>query len=92
MTREEIEKEFDRFIEWPSDSKQYVTAVSARLFAEHCVRMADRFSGTGKMIPERYVLVPKEPTEKMVEAGDALWDHHCTSIYEAMIQTAQEEE
>jgi len=43
-----------------------------------------------KLIPKGYVLVPIEPTEKMIEAGDALWDHHCTSIYEAMIQAAQE--
>ena len=39
-----------------------------------------------------YVLVPVEPTEKMIKAGDALWDHHCTSIYEAMIQAEKEKE
>jgi len=48
--------------------------------------------GTRACCPEGYVVVPIEPTEAMVEAGDALWAHHCTSIYEAMIQAAQEEE
>ena len=42
--------------------------------------------------PNGYVLVPVEPTEKMINAGDVLWDHHCTSIYEAMIHAAQESE
>lgn len=32
-----IDEEFERFIEFPSDSKQYVTSVSAKLFARHCV-------------------------------------------------------
>ena len=33
-----IDEEFDRFIEFPSDSKTYVTSVSAKLFAKHCVK------------------------------------------------------
>lgn len=45
-----------------------------------------------KLEGDQYVLVPVEPTEKMVKAGDVLWDHHCTSIYEAMIQASREEE
>ena len=32
-----IDEEFERFIEFPSDSKKYVTSVSAKLFAKHCV-------------------------------------------------------
>lgn len=32
-----IDEEFDRFIEFPSDSKTYITSVSAKLFAKHCV-------------------------------------------------------
>ena len=30
-----IDQEFERFIEFPSDSKKYVTSVSAKLFAAH---------------------------------------------------------
>lgn len=32
-----IEEEFEKFIEFPGDSKNYVTTVSAKLFAKHCV-------------------------------------------------------
>ena len=32
-----INEEFNKFIEFPSDSKTYVTSVSAKLFAKHCV-------------------------------------------------------
>lgn len=46
-------------------------------------------------VPEGYVLVPVEPTEKMIEAG---FNAHLNSgwirsyeIYEAMIKAAQEE-
>lgn len=48
------------------------------------------------IIPEGYVLVPVEPTEKMI---DAWWDTHVdgetldeVKAYKAMIQAAQEEE
>ena len=33
----DIDSEFERFIEFPSSSKQYVTSVSAKLFAKHCI-------------------------------------------------------
>lgn len=33
-----IEKEFEKFIEFSTDSKQFVTSISAKLFAEHCVK------------------------------------------------------
>ena len=63
--------------------ENYVTIIS---------RLEDKLAVVNsKLTPEGYVLVPVEPTEKMIEAGDVLWDHHCTSIYEAMIQAAQEE-
>jgi len=49
----------------------------------------------GLGLPEGYVLVPKEPTEKMLYAG---YDEHRNTgeirsyeIYKAMIQAAQEE-
>ena len=32
-----IDKEFEKFIEFPDDSKQFVTSVSAKLFAQHCI-------------------------------------------------------
>jgi len=32
-----IDEEFETFIEFPSDSKEYVTSVSTKLFAKHCV-------------------------------------------------------
>jgi len=48
----------------------------------------------GLGLPEGYVLVPKEPTEKMADvihdkvmAGDMI-----TTIYPAILQAAQEEE
>jgi hypothetical protein len=47
-------------------------------------------------LPEGYVLVPVEPTEKMEEAGLEVhpWDYteDMQKIYKAMIQAAQEEE
>lgn len=32
-----IDEEFEKFIEFPGDSKNHVTSVSAKLFAKHCV-------------------------------------------------------
>lgn len=32
-----IDEEFNKFIEFPGDSEAYVTSVSAKLFAKHCV-------------------------------------------------------
>ena len=47
-------------------------------------------------LPDDYVLVPVEPTEKMEEAGLEIhpWDYteDMQKIYKAMIQAAQEEE
>ena len=37
MNAKDIDEEFEKFIEFPSDSKKYVTSVSAKLFAKHCV-------------------------------------------------------
>ena len=46
--------------------------------------------------PDGYVLVPVEPTEKMIEAGYNAYVNsgwiRTYEIYEAMIQAAQEEE
>ena len=47
------------------------------------------------LIPEGYALVPVEPTEKMIEAGDcARFQAICASsnAYRAMIAAAQEKE
>lgn len=35
MTRDEIQKEFDRFFEFDTDNRSIVTSTSAKLFAEH---------------------------------------------------------
>lgn len=35
MTRDEIRAEWDKFIEYPSESRLHVTTTSALLFAEH---------------------------------------------------------
>jgi len=46
-------------------------------------------------LPEGYVLVPVEPTEKMLEAGlmfHTQFDSSVPRVYRAMIQDAQEEE
>ena len=40
MTRDEIQAEFDEFIEFPGKDKTYVTTVSTLLFAEHIAKMA----------------------------------------------------
>ena len=40
MTRDEIQAEFDEFIEFPGKDKTYVTTVSTLLFAEHIARKA----------------------------------------------------
>ena len=40
MTRDEIQAEFDAFIEFPGKDKSYVTTVSTLLFAEHIARKA----------------------------------------------------
>jgi len=40
MTRDEIQAEFDSFIEYPGEEKTYVTTVSTLLFAEHIARIA----------------------------------------------------
>lgn len=48
--------------------------------------------------PDGYVLVPVEPTEKMLKAGEELeyfeggYGSTCDEFYKAMIQAAQEEE
>ena len=33
-----IDEEFERFIEYPTEAKEFVTSASAKLFAQHCVR------------------------------------------------------
>lgn len=56
----------------------------------------EQIEAYGLGLPEGYVLVPVEPTEKMI---DAWWDTHVdgetldeVKAYKAMIQAAQEEE
>lgn len=37
-----IEQEFDKFFEWPTDDKSTVSSVSAKLFAKHCVEQLEK--------------------------------------------------
>lgn len=37
MNNHEVEKEFDKFFEFPGEDRSVVSSVSARLFARHCV-------------------------------------------------------
>lgn len=53
ITREQIEAEFDKFIEYPTDDKRYVSTVSTKMFAEHIARMAfnaGRARGLGEAV------------------------------------------
>ena len=57
---------------------------------------ADLISIAASYLPEGYVIVPVEPTEKII---DALWkvveedkEARISNVYRAMIQAAQEEE
>lgn len=38
----DIDKEFEDFMEFPSDSKEFVTSVSTKLFAKHCVDQLEK--------------------------------------------------
>lgn len=59
---------------------------------------ADWISIAAGYLPEGYVIVPVEPTEAMVEAGEECeyfegeQEATCADLWEAMIQAAQEEE
>lgn len=58
---------------------------------------ADWISIAAGYLPEGYVIVPVEPTEAMVEAGEECeyfeggYGSTCDEFYKAMIQAAQEE-
>ena len=40
MTRDDIKREFDNFVEFPTEDRAVVTVTSTLLFAEHCVAKA----------------------------------------------------
>lgn len=95
----QFEEWYDGYMYWHDEDEvdpEYLVRIAQRAWeagAKSVVNSKltpDHIANVRKMIPEDYVLVPVEPTEKMIEAGDVLWDHHCTSIYKAMIQAAQE--
>ena len=56
----------------------------------------EQIEAYGLGLPEGYVLVPVEPTKKMLKAGWKQMAQDCTGIpeeiYEAMIQASQEGE
>jgi hypothetical protein len=41
LTREEIEKEAEKFFEWDGERNDLVTFTSAKLFAYHCAVLCD---------------------------------------------------
>ena len=41
LTREEIEKEAEKFFEWDGERNDIVTLTSAKLFAYHCAVLSD---------------------------------------------------
>ena len=41
LTREEIEKEAEKFFEWDGERNDLVTFTSAKLFAYHCAVLSD---------------------------------------------------
>lgn len=52
----------------------------------------EQIEAYGLGLPEGYLLVPVEPTEKMLDAGEDPYDCLILSeIYQAMIKAAQEE-
>lgn len=59
--------------------------------------MAGLKDASSRKLPEGYVIVPVEPTEKMIEAGEELeyleggYGSTCDEFYKTMIQASQEE-
>jgi len=41
LTREEIDKEAEKFFEWDGERNDLVTFTSAKLFASHCAVLSD---------------------------------------------------
>ena len=92
------------FEEWMSTefSRDYLPRELAKLAWDYQQKIIDGFKQANNDLakaairPDGYVLVPVEPTEKMI---DAWWDTHVdgetldeVKAYKAMIQAAQEEE
>ena len=79
--------------------EEYVTAQAAWDYQQKIIdgfKQANNDLAKAAIRPDGYVLVPVEPTEKMI---DAWWDTHVdgetldeVEAYKAMIQAAQEEE
>ena len=93
------------FEEWFADkvmSEGYTTKTLARAAWDAAMEqaqaedlevayMAGLKDASSRRLPEGYVLVPVEPTKKMLEAGEDPYDCLILSeIYQAMIQAAQE--
>jgi len=63
-----IEDEFDKFFEWPTDDKSTVSSVSAKLFAKHCVAS---LLETNQMLTEHISKIDYEFTEVEMAEHDA---------------------
>lgn len=73
-----IDELFNNFIEFPTDSKAYITTVSAKLFAKYCVDIAiQEYEEEHKIVlsDEEFELVmatmknPPPTSEKLLEAA-----------------------
>lgn len=84
-----IEKEGELFEQWWEDEGQYHRAGGN----EYCKTFAweSWIAAKSQVVPEGFVVVPKEPTYEMLEVGSearSLTEGHISSIWEAMIEVA----
>ena len=88
------------FEEWMSIefSRDYLPRELAKLAWDYQQKIIDDFKQANNDLakaairPDGYVLVPVEPTEKMIDVADDHLDSSIRYLYKAMIQAAQEEE
>lgn len=85
LTREQIEAEFDAFIEYPTDDKRYVSTVSTKLFAEHIARIAFN-AGRARGLGEAKAICITEGNEWDSDdvAIDKNYAHHCAAAIEQL--------
>ncbi|MCV6612405.1 MAG: DUF551 domain-containing protein [Amphritea sp.] len=80
-----IDAEFDRFIEFPDDSKAYVTSVSAKLFAKHCIEKQLNASESERNSLSKQLTTANESVERMRGRIEEL-EAECTNSREVMEQ------
>ena len=72
----DIDEEFEKFIEFPGESKEYVTSTSAKLFAEYCVTKHETATREVDVESECPCHV-WEQIEKLLRDGRLLIVHFC---------------